>query len=363
MSGDRGNRLGARGKQVEGAVLCAFCFRDRGLRILAARFGGPVGPCRCCGLASATLLDRDALLALSHEFFVRGSEIATDFGGAPAIVFNYEQEGTLEPGPDLAADVQLLQGALGVGFFHYGPRLWMIGQIDPLQEMLDAATRIEAIQRVIGAYPVRVLEPVDEFFRVRRAPASPADASEYDAPPPTVSRDYGRLDDGDLVVMYGSQDLDICIHESRFAAGDELYVATLAPARPLRLLDLGAVLQEEATEFERVDLAIMMLFLAGRHAYPVTRSIASAVREAGFDGIAYPSFFSQLQTGGNLFETVYGLALRRLDGFADREQAKVVRNFALFGRPIEEGAVGVVGINRLRITRVSYGTTLGPVVY
>jgi len=64
--------------------------------------------------------------------------------------------------------------------------------------------------------------------------------------------------------LYGWPDLQVCVHECRAIAEDELFVATLAPTRTLTFLDLTEVLQEDGvTEFESLDLAIHMLFLAG----------------------------------------------------------------------------------------------------
>ena len=81
--------------------------------------------------------------------------------------------------------------------------------------------------------------------------------------------------------MYGSQDLQVCIHECRVTAEDDLYVASLAPAR-LRLLDLTHLLHEQhVTEFESLDMAVHMLFLAGPHSYEIARIIAQASRDAG----------------------------------------------------------------------------------
>jgi hypothetical protein len=60
----------------------------------------------------------------------------------------------------------------------------------------------------------------------------------------------------------GSHDLQVCIHESRITAEDDLYVAPLEAARDLMLLDLTHLL---------------------------------------------PSYFSLLRTGGIPFETAYGL--------------------------------------------------------
>ena len=111
--------------------------------------------------------------------------------------------------------------------------------------------------------------------------------------------------------MYGSQDIDICIHECRAAAEDDIYVATLKPQQDMRLLDLTHVLKEDVTEFESLDMAIHMLFLAHSHSYEISRAISLAAKDAGFDGLVYPSFFSLMRTGGRPFETSYGLSLRR----------------------------------------------------
>lgn len=54
-----------------------------------------------------------------------------------------------------------------------------------------------------------------------------------------------------------------------------------------------------------------MLFLARSHSYEISRAIALAAKETGFDGIIYPSFFSLIRTGGHPFETTYGMSLRR----------------------------------------------------
>jgi hypothetical protein len=60
--------------------------------------------------------------------------------------------------------------------------------------------------------------------------------------------------------MYGSQDLQVCIHECRVTAEDEVFVASLAATRDLKLLDLTHLLYEEhVTEFESPDMAVHML--------------------------------------------------------------------------------------------------------
>src|SRR5437660_7756266 len=152
--------------------------------------------------------------------------------------------------------------------------------------------------------------------------------------------------------MYESQYLAVCIHECRVTAEDELYVATLRTNGERRFLDLSSLLAEEdETEFESLDIAIHMLFLAGPHSYEITRDIAHAVRSAGFDGIIYPSYFSLVRTGAMPFETVFGISRRRIPQTRSFEDAKIVRNVAIFGRPIAEQIVEVHSINKLIIRR------------
>ncbi|MCO6062166.1 hypothetical protein NG726_36670, partial [Pseudomonas sp. MOB-449] len=90
---------------------------------------------------------------------------------------------------------------------------------------------------------------------------------------------------------------------------------------------------------------------ARSHSYEIARSIAFSAKEAGYDGVIYPSFFSLIRTGSHPFETAYGLSLRRFH--PEREQyveATTIRNLALFGRPMESGLARVECINRLILT-------------
>ena len=162
-------------------------------------------------------------------------------------------------------------------------------------------------------------------------------------------------------MLYGSPDLEVCVHECRVTAEDDLFVATLAPKEPLRLLDLSVLLKEEhVTEFESLDMSVHMLFLAGKHAYKITRAIADAAHASGFDGIVYPSYFSLLRIGQMPFQTTYGISHRRFPQLQEHEQAKSIPNLALFGKPVADGRVAVLCINRLILSRVGYDFHFGP---
>jgi hypothetical protein len=60
------------------------------------------------------------------------------------------------------------------------------------------------------------------------------------------------------------------------------------------------------------------------------------------------------------FQTIYGISHRRIPQLQDYEEAKSLPNIALFGRPIAEGRVNVLCINRLILSRVEYEFHFGP---
>jgi RES domain len=356
--------------EIEGdtqALLCSNCFADEGLRIDAAKRGLELaGDCPNCKSPDGRKLTKKLIEALAWRFFVSGTTIRCDYGAAPVIHFNEHHYGksNISPSLWLTGDIKLIEEAAKIGFFHYGPRLWMIGEVEPLKNLEDPAKRSQIIARILKEYPERTLAKDSAFYRLRVAPRNPADPNEYDSPPTGTRRDKGRLDSDALPVMYGSQDIDICIHECRAAAEDETFVATLKPERDMRLLDLTHVLKEDVTEFESLDMAVHMLFLARSHSYEISRAIALSAKDAGFDGVIYPSFYSLIRIGGRPFETAYGLSLRRFHPQAEEYgRASTIPNFALFGRPLEDRSVRVHCINRLVLTQIGYLGHFGPVTY
>ncbi|MGI3014515.1 RES family NAD+ phosphorylase [Shewanella algae] len=347
-------------------LLCSDCFKDEGLKIDASKRGLELEePCPNCGSLKGRKLTKKIILGITWRFFVSGTTVRCQYGAAPVIQFNEHRYGKSDVFPSawLKNDIKLIEDAAGIGFFHYGPRLWMVGEVEPLKALEDVTTRQNVIDRILNEYPERTLAKNERFYRLRVSPNRPDDPLEYDSPPVALAG-KGRLDSTGFPVMYGSQDIDVCIHECRAAAEDDIYVATLAPLRDLRLLDLTHVLEETCTEFESLDMAVHMLFLAKSHSYEICRAIALAARDIGFDGVIYPSFFSLIRTGGHPFETSYGLSLRRYHPEREKyAQAYTIENFALFGRPLEMGLVNVECLNRLVLTQVGYQGHFGPVTY
>ena len=342
--------------------LCSDCFRDQGLRLEAERIGlVNSAVCPNCGSTTGSKLSADLVGALAHRFFFWGTLKRSDYGARSLVAFNEHQSTSISTSPWFEEDIRLIEKTIGVGFFYYGPRLWMLGEVEPLKALQKTSSRVLIIKRILKEYPTTLLRVAQAFYRIRKNPKKPEDFGEYDSPP-LVLAGTGRLDAPNFPVMYGSQDLHVCVHECRVTAEDELYVATLSPTRDLKLLDLSVLLQEQnATEFESLDMAVHMLFLAGKHSYDISRDIARAVHSAGYDGVVYQSYFSLLRTGGMPFETSYGISHRCIPQFHEREQAKTIPNLALFGRPIEERKVQVRCINKLILSYVEYGFHFGPV--
>lgn len=358
----RENRAEVQGTNVSEAkiVACAECFSDQGIKLMALDVEQDIDhACPVCGSQRGRGITDEGLEFLAYIYFERGTLVRVEYGGAPVIKFNRSQRGDINAFGPLRRDVDLIQKLLGIGFFYYGPRLWMVGEVEPLKRLQHRQRRPKVIREIIAAYPDTALSPGELFYRLRTAVDHPADVQQYDAPPEKLVGG-GRLDDRGSPVLYGSQDLEVCIHECRVSAEDEIHVATLEPTGRLKLLDLTVVLEEDCTEFESLDMAVHMLFLAGRHAYPITRDLARALAADGYDGVLYPSYFSMLRTGAIPFETVYGISNRRMSHLVEHERGKIVPNIALFGRPVADGRVAVRCINRVLINRVAYGISFGP---
>ncbi|HEX8470051.1 MAG TPA: RES family NAD+ phosphorylase [Brevundimonas sp.] len=341
-------------------LLCSECFQDAGLRLDAERFGlSSRQPCPNCGSLTGALLDLGRIRWVAHRFFVLGSLTKVDYGGAPRIEFNDLRSNEISFEGGLQQDVDLICEKAEVGFFHYGPPLWRLGHIEPLEALQDGERAASVIQRILAEYPVFSLQPGDPFFRLRKDVSRPSEKSQFDSPPNPMCG-TGRLDSEDIPVLYGSSDLQLCVHECRVTVDDSLHVATLEATKPLRLLDLTAILQEDCTTFESLDMTVHLLFLAGPHSYPISRVIGAAAKEAGFDGLLFPSYFSLLRTGAPFLETAYGLATRAFPDAASREAGKIVPNIALFGRPIADGRIDVRCINRLYLRQAAYDLGFGP---
>jgi hypothetical protein len=343
-------------------LACSRCFNNEGLMLDADTLDlDQIGECPRCIEKTGKKLDRKALFSLAHRFFVLGSTSAADFGAAPTIQFNQHQTTDQFLKERLPSDVSIFEQELGVGFFHYGPPLWMYGYITPLEQLQDKVSRPQIVAEIMDRYPVMELPSSESFYRVRVNPKNPFDSVQYDSPPANAEA-TGRFGMNNMSVLYGSPDLQTCLHECRVSTSDEVYFAKLHPNRNLRLLNLCEILEENDNWFESLDLSLHFLFLAGEHSYKISREIAETAFENSYDGILFPSHFGFLRTGAPPFDSVYGMPTRRISQLASNEMRKIVPNIALFGNPIQSGLVSCISINRIFIEQVEYGLRFGPAI-
>lgn len=342
----------------ESYILCSSCFSNHGLRISAQKLGiKHESKCNHCDQSDGYKLTKILLKDIAHQFFVMGSSIKSDYGCAPRIQFNEYQETDILCTYDVDKDIKLFEKNLGIGFFHYGPRLWMLGQITHLEDIQDINKRMNVIHKIINEFPTFELNRSKKIYRLRVNPSKPNDIEQYDSSPYPGE---GRLDSKDFKVFYASQDLEVCIHECRVSVTDELYVATISPSVNLKMLDLSVEIPENTTEFESLNIAIMMLFYASKHSYEILRMLTLEAYKKGFDGIIFPSFFTQARLGRLPFPSVYQSLDNKIDEFKKIEISGKIPNIAIFGKPIEDKKVEVLSINKLILNRVVYDYFFGP---
>ncbi|UBZ13492.1 RES family NAD+ phosphorylase [Flagellimonas marinaquae] len=338
--------------------LCSECFEDQGLKLMSEKIGvrNP-DICTNCLQTNGFKLNLEQLETLAYRFFVIGSIYKPIYGATPLIQFNQQQKTDIKLSESLNKDIKLFEKLLGIGFFHYGPRLWTVGEIEPLKMLQNKKTRKLVFDNIIVQYPTVFLDNNHLFYRIRTNPQNPINENEYDSTPYPGS---GRLDSENNQVLYGSQDLEVCIHECRVSVEDDIYVATLIPKRSLKILDLTELLEEDCTEFESLDLAVQMLFLASKPSYSISKALSLYIREKGFDGIIYPSFFSLVRTGRVPFPTIYGISIRKIPEYIDLEKSTKIGNLAIFGCPIKDKKIQVKNINKLGLNQIKYDYQFGP---
>ena len=103
-------------------------------------------------------------------------------GAAPTIQFNPSRKTDIAIPKSLCADVTLLEDALGIGFFHYGPRSWMFGEIEPLKILQQEGTATERSSCGTRTLYPQVARPGSPRSAVAPDPKSAVSADWIDHP-------------------------------------------------------------------------------------------------------------------------------------------------------------------------------------
>ena len=96
---------------------------------------------------------------------VSGTIQRLEYGASPTVQLNKQQATSIAVAPWLEPDLRLIERTLQVGFFHYGPRLWMVGEVAPLKALQKSSSRAAVITRILNEYPGRILNTDESFYR------------------------------------------------------------------------------------------------------------------------------------------------------------------------------------------------------
>jgi RES domain len=330
-------------------LLCSNCFQDVGLKLEAQRIGRrhrPKKSCPNCATRDGYTLDSKALHELQRQFFSRATA-PNQFRADIAVLGLVEDD---PPYPDIGlalrpeaqADWDLIQSKISGRLFYRSPRLFLgiTNHFGFAQSLPKDVVRNDIVPKL----RFTEIDPVALFYRIRvnLTDANKFDEGQYDAPPTPRRRGLGRFENPKLPLLYGSPNLQVCIHECRVILADDIFVATLAPTRTLRLIDLSGN-YDQPNDIDPFD--DLFWFFRGLmntslpHVYRYCRRIAQTVKDiTDADGFVYNSYYTNVagDTGGKAI------------------------NYALFGRPISEGKLKVVSINTIRLNRIIYDYHLGP---
>lgn len=332
------------------SYLCTECFINFGVREVARKICSASFLCECkkCGSTEGYRVDRDLAEDIMTKFFVLGS-IPPEVGG-PAPVFQYNDSKcheTVSFGSELDNDLILLSNYLDVKLFHYGPPLWRLGNtehyqklknMEPFATVKDLKKREEIWDEVVERCKVLYLDENKKIFRLRCGrELVQATPDQFDTPPNEVKTQRGRYDSDELPIFYASDDVEVCIHESRATLADNLTLGTLTPNRPLKVVDLSEGIDDSnaTNEFESVTRMLIKMSYSGREDYDLCRELALHIKKKGFDGFLFLSYFSQAHK-------------------------KNLKNIALFDYPIRNKVLSLDSVNRVILDYVDYGYSFGP---
>ena len=325
-------------EKIKMYMLCSKCFNDFGL-IKTVESIGIDNNCICenCKKSDGFKITKEQLEDVCMNYFIDGTFCKSNYGGSCLVMYNYVQKTEIKVPKFLKNDIKLLEDNLGIGFFYYSPRLYNLGLVEPLDELLDKKTRKKAINNIISKFPSKIIDENFKLFRLRKNPVYPNKNSEYDSPPNKFRSNYGRFDSKNINILYASENIEICIHECRVTLADELYIANLSPTKSLKLLDLTNHIDEQVAPFESLNLAIQFIFEAENHSYEITRDIAKYLKIAGYDGVVYNSYFNKIKP-------------------------IQIPNIAIFGSPIRNKKIKIDCINKLIIKEANYSYIFGPTI-
>ena len=230
--------------RVPNFQLCSDCFRDNGLRLEAKRMGKEhIGVCPNCKAADGYALDSDCLRNLQRQFFLRAtapSQYRQELAVLGVMLDDPDEDDIgLELRREAQADWSLIRDAIGGRLYYMSPRLFRLGITNHFG-MYQSLPKDVVRDRIVSKLSLTEIGPSTTLYRIRLNldNESKFDEGQFDAPPKPRRRGLGRFDNGKLPLLYGSPNLQVCIHECRVTLADDIFVASLTPTKKLSVIDL-----------------------------------------------------------------------------------------------------------------------------
>jgi hypothetical protein len=218
---------------------------------------------------------------------------------------------------------------------HFGLFEDMVSRRKLGQDLSDQDKAV--IDTILGRCRRFILPKGTLFYRIRTDPATASSYGEYDSPP-SGKPGTSRFSLGQIPILYGAFDVDTCIHESRCTVYHEVCLATVETLTDLEAIDLADAAYDYAGDTPWTSPSVFLSQILRLPSHQECQIIAERIFSKGILAIQFPSFFSRIR---------------------DREY----HNIAILGRPIDEGKVRIASLNRVRLDRIDYSFTYGPVDY
>lgn len=319
-------------------ILCSKCFHNKGLVIESEKIGIQDNSiCLNCKNNNGVKLNESLIQDLIEIFFINGSKNLNN--GAFESIYKVLGKIFTDINFDstLKNDYKLLMDNSIDKLNYNAPSLWRFGETDFKDDLKEAneQEKINAeLDKIIKISEIYTIKKGTELFRIRLNAKDLHLNSSFDSAPSHISKE-GRLNSNCESVFYGAFDIETCIHEVRTTVYDEIILVTYEANEDIELIDLEKM---EDTIYDNSQWGIIPFIEYEFYSphYNFTQLIAKRIKEQGFKGIKYKSFYSKVRDGIN-------------------------SNFALFGFPLKEKILKIHSLNRIKLNTIKYDFTLGSI--
>lgn len=322
-------------------ILCSKCFHNKGLILESEKIGiQDDSICLNCKNNTGVKLNETLIETLIENFFVKGSVNLNS--GTFESIYKVLGESFSDINFDytLKNDYKLLMDNSVDKLNYNAPALWRLGETDFTSDLRESINTKEKekidkeLDKIIKISKTYTIKKGTKLFRIRLNAKDIHLDSSFDSAPLNISKE-GRLNSNCDSVFYGAFDIETCIHEVRTTVYDEIILVTYEANEDIVLIDLEKM---EDTIYDNPQWGIIPFIEYEFYSpqYNFTQLIAKRIKELGFKGIKYKSFYSKVRDD-------------------------IHSNFALFGFPLKEEILKIHSLNRIRLNNIKYDFTIGSV--